>query len=101
YATPDRPLLGHRAQISDDGRWLLIVTSAGTDARYELHAIDLARPDAKPITLVKGLQHNWVMIGNVGTRFYFVTNKDAPRQRIVAIDLERPRRRPMPVVLER
>jgi prolyl oligopeptidase len=101
YATPDRPLLGHRAQMSDDGRWLLIVTSAGTDARYELHAIDLARPDARPITLVKGLQHNWVMIGNVRTRFYFVTNKDAPRQRIVAIDLERPRRRPMPIVLER
>lgn len=101
YATPDRPRLGHRAQVTDDGRWLLITSSEGTDARFELHAIDLMRPGAKPVTLVKGLENNWVMIGNVGPSFYFVTNRDAPRQRIVTLDAANPRRKPVPIVPER
>lgn len=101
YATPDRPRLGHRAQVTDDGRWLLITSSEGTDSRYELHVLDLTRPNAKPAALVKGLEYNWAMIGNVGPSFYFVTNQGAPRQRIVTLDAGSPRRKPVAIVPER
>ncbi|MBY8822297.1 prolyl oligopeptidase family serine peptidase [Sphingomonas colocasiae] len=101
YATPDRPRLGHRAQVTDDGRWLLITSSEGTDSRYELHVLDLTRPNAKPATLVKGLDYNWAMIGNVGPSFYFVTNQGAQRQRIVTLDAASPRRKPVAIVPER
>ncbi len=95
YATPDRPKLGHGAQVTDDGRYLLITSAEGTDDRYELHVVDLkaakGKPSAKIVRpLVKGLNHNWELVGNVGTRFYFVTNKDAPRQRLVTMDIARP-----------
>ncbi len=86
FATPDRPKLTNSAQITDDGRWLLIRSAEGTDDRYEVTLIDLTKPKAVPRILVRGLEHNWELAGSKGSIFYFLTNLDAPRQRIVAID---------------
>src|SRR3546814_20209399 len=75
YATPDRPKLGHSAQVSDDGRWLLITSSQGTDERFELAIADLSNPARKPWPLIKGLEHDWRLVGNVANKLYFLTNK--------------------------
>ena len=87
YATPDRPDYGHGATITEDGKWLVITTSIGTDDRYEVTLIDLARPTAKPRTLIKGFDHNYSFVGNQGRRFYFATNDGAPRLKVVALDV--------------
>ncbi len=98
YATPDRPLLNNSAQVTDDGAWLVIYSAQGTDDRYEVTLQDLRRPDAKPFTLVKGLQYNWALAGSTGDILYFVTNKDAPLQRIVAFDAAHPGEGPREIV---
>jgi prolyl oligopeptidase len=98
YATPDRPKLNHTAETTDDGAWLVIYSSEGTDERYELTLLDLRKPGAKPFTLVKGLEHNWVLVGSKGDTLYFITNKDAPLQKIVAFDAKRPAAAPRQVV---
>jgi prolyl oligopeptidase len=85
YATPDRPKLGHVAHVSDDGRWLVVTSSAGTDDRYEISVADVSKGE-KPRTLIPGLDHSWSLAGTVGTTLYFVTNKDAPRYRLVTVD---------------
>jgi prolyl oligopeptidase len=91
YATPAQPTRGHNAQVTDDGAYLLITTSEGTDERYELHVAKLGgKKPLKLKTLVKGLDHDWRLAGSMGSVFYFFTNKDAPRGRIVAIDVRRP-----------
>ncbi|WP_083215663.1 prolyl oligopeptidase family serine peptidase [Rhizorhabdus dicambivorans] len=90
YATPDRPKLNHDATVSDDGGWLVIRSSEGTDERYELVLLDLRKPDAKPFVLVRGLDHNWVPVGSQGDRLTFITNKDAPLQKLVAFDMADP-----------
>jgi prolyl oligopeptidase len=89
YATPDRPKLGHSAQITDDGKYLLITTSSGTDDRYELHIARLDSKGVKPRPLVTGLDHNWQLAGSVGDTLYFLTNKGAPRQRLVTLNARR------------
>ncbi|MFZ3483434.1 prolyl oligopeptidase family serine peptidase [Sphingomonas sp. 3-13AW] len=86
YATPDRPKLSHVAQVTDDGKWLVITSSEGTDNRYEITLVDLTDSSMRPRTLVRGLEHSWDLAGNVGTDFYFVTDSDAPRGRIVVVD---------------
>lgn len=101
YATPKRPTLGHSAKVTDDGRWLLITSSEGTDDRYELTVADLADPARAPWTLVKGLKYDWRLIGNVGSTFYFVTNKGASRRRLVTLDVNRPAAPPVEIVGER
>lgn len=100
YATPNAPRLGHLAQVTDDGRWLLITTSEGTDERYELTVLDLQTPGAKPRTLVAGLTHEWQLAGNIGTKFYFRTNMGAPLQRIVTMDVSAAEPKPVELVPE-
>ncbi|GAB5349353.1 prolyl oligopeptidase family serine peptidase [Alteriqipengyuania sp. 357] len=90
YETPDEPELNHIAQVSDDGRWLIVTSSSGTDERYEISLIDLERPDAEPVTLVPGFEYDYSYVGNLGSRFFFVTNDDAPLKKVVTTDLTAP-----------
>lgn len=90
YATPDHPERGHTAQVTQDGRLAIVTSQIATDARYELHVIDLAqraREGWKARPLVNGFDHDWRLVDGVGQALWFVTNKDAPRFRLVAIDL--------------
>ena len=100
YATPERPQLGHSAQVTDDGEWLLITSSAGTDARYELHVARLDGKPLRPRLLVKGLDYDWELAGSVGSAFYFVTNRDAPRGRLVTLDVTKPDQPPREIVAQ-
>lgn len=90
YSTPNTPKRGHSAQVTDDGRYLIVTTSEGTDNRYEVTLIDLADGKYAPKKLVNGLENEWSYAGNTGNTFYWQTNKDAPRGRIVAMDVTRP-----------
>lgn len=85
YATPDRPKLGHSAEVTEDGQWLVITTHEGTDDRYEVSVADLSVDGAKPVPLFRGLEHSWSLAGSVGDRLYFATNKEAPLYRIVSV----------------
>ena len=93
YATPDHPDYGHAAEVTSDGRYVVITSSIGTDARYEVHVIDLKqrrRQGWKARALVSGFDHDWRLVDGLGTTLWFVTNKDAPRFRLVSIDLATP-----------
>ena len=90
YATPDRAPLGHTGEVSDDGRWLIVYSTEGTDARYEINLIDLVQPEAEPRRIVSGFENDWTYLGNTGTSFYWQTNKDAPRQRVVVMNIDQP-----------
>ncbi|HKY82415.1 MAG TPA: prolyl oligopeptidase family serine peptidase [Sphingobium sp.] len=101
YATPDRPGLSHVAQVTSDGRWLLIASFQGTDPRRELRVAELTGGKLRVRPLVRGLANDWRLIGSRGSILYFVTDLNAARQRVVAIDARRPRRGAVQVVAER
>jgi prolyl oligopeptidase len=88
YATPANPKLSHYAQVSDDGRWLVISTSEAGDEN-DVHVIDLRKQGLKPITLFTGLKNQWGYVGNDANRFFFATDKDAPLKRVVSLDVGR------------
>jgi prolyl oligopeptidase len=88
FATPEHPKRGHGAQVTDDGKYLVITSSQGTDDRYEINVGRLAKDGtAKLKPLIKGLDHNWELAGSVGPEFYFLTNKNAPRGRLVTVNV--------------
>lgn len=88
YATPDKPEYGHSAEVTHDGKWALITTAEGTDEKYELHIIPLGKkPNWKAEPLVKGLDHEWQLIDGMGSKLWFVTNKDAPKLKVVSVDV--------------
>lgn len=92
YATPDHPEYGHSAQVTSDGRYAVISSSIGTDARHEVHVIDLKARKRSGWTaeaLVQGFDHDWKLVDGLGRRLWFVTNQNAPRYRLVSVDLSR------------
>ena len=90
HATPDKPKLNNSAIVTDDGQYLLVVGSEGTDARLGLTLYPIAKRVGKPITLVDDFANNWEYVTNQGPLFTFVTNKGAPRERLVAMDIRKP-----------
>jgi prolyl oligopeptidase len=90
FEQKDRPRLGNTAEVSDDGDWLIVTSSEGTDSRYEVTLIELKNPAAAPRRFVTGLDNDWRYLGNKGKTFYWATNRGAPRLRIVATDIDRP-----------
>ena len=88
-ADPARPEIGWRGETSDDGRYLVISSSTGTDGNG-VHVLDLASPDAAPVLIFDGFANNHAYVGNLGETFLFHTDLDAPNGRIVAVDLSDP-----------
>ncbi|MDH4399537.1 prolyl oligopeptidase family serine peptidase [Sphingorhabdus sp.] len=88
YATPDKPEYGYSAQVTHDGKWAVITTSSGTDEKYELHVMLLGKkPTWKAQPLVTGLEYDWGLIEGMGNILWFTTNKDAPKLKVVTVDL--------------
>jgi prolyl oligopeptidase len=87
YATSDHPKWGHGAGVTDDGKWLVIYTTEGTDNRNDVTVIDLTAPNPVPRKLFTGMANMWGLIGNQGGNFYWLTNKDAPRNKVVMTNL--------------
>ena len=87
YATPDQPELNHFAELTSDKEWVVITSSSGTDDRYEITLIKVDAPKLETRKLVNGFENDWRLIDGVGDTLYFVTNKDAPRLRVVKTDL--------------
>ena len=86
YATPKQPVLMHSLSVTQDGRYLAIHSLQST-AGFNLHVIDLKTADCKPRALIDSFDDQWSVVGNVGTKFYLMTNKDAPRFKLVALDI--------------
>ncbi|WP_083910378.1 prolyl oligopeptidase family serine peptidase [Sphingomonas sp. LH128] len=104
YATPDAPDLGHVADVTQDGRLALITSHVGTDARYEVRVIDLdkrKRDGWKAVPLVSGFTDDWKLVEGAGRKLWYVTNRDAPRYRLVGIDLDAPKAEWTEIVAER
>ncbi len=87
---PDHPDWGFGGRVTDDGRYLVITSWVGTDDRYRIYYRDLAEPFGFPIELIGRFEHEYSFLDNAGTVFYFKTNKDAPRGRVIAIDVTQP-----------
>ena len=100
FSTPKKPLLSHYAEVTDDGRWLVINSASGTDPRFEVTLIDLKHPGSKPRVLLPGFENNWGYVGNRGSTFYFVTDEGAPRQKIVSIDVAAGKAEPRTIIPE-
>jgi len=92
YYRPDHPEWMYDATVSDDGRWLVITTGRGTDEKYRVTVKDLAEPFAMPVELIDNFDHEFTFVGNDGAVLYFQTDVDAPRRRVIGIDLARPQR---------
>ncbi|WP_144999594.1 prolyl oligopeptidase family serine peptidase [Polystyrenella longa] len=90
YERPDEPDWGFANSISDDGRYLILSAWKGTDPKARIFYKDLTVDNSAPVALIDHFENEYGFLGNDGELFYFVTDKDAPRRRVIAIDLNKP-----------
>ena len=87
YERPDQKEWGFSGGVTDDGRYLIISVWKGTDPRNLVFYKDLTQPDAPVEQLISEFEAEYAFIDNDGTRFWFRTDLDAPRGRVLAIDV--------------
>lgn len=90
YKRPDQPDWGFQTTVTEDGRYLIITTWKGTDDKYRVAYKDLLEPYGMPIDLIDHFDNEYSFIGNDGPVFYFQTDLEAPRKRVIAIDTRKP-----------
>ena len=84
--------MGIRPSVTEDGRYLVITVSKGTDDKYRIFYKDLAEPYGMPVELINNFEAEYSFIGNDGPVFYFKTDVDAPRGKVIAMDIRKPAR---------
>ncbi|MBA2529555.1 MAG: S9 family peptidase [Euzebyales bacterium] len=90
YARPDQPEWIFQPHVTEDGRYLVVVVWHGTDPRSRIHLADLSQPEARVVPLLDDFDAAYDFIGNDGPLLLLHTDADAPRGRIVAVDVRRP-----------
>jgi len=97
FASPEHPKRGWGASVTDDGRYLLIYGSEGTDSRNRFYYLDLKDPknpdmSGPVVRLIDVLEADYAVLGNRGSVLFVRTDLDAPKKKIIAIDLAHPER---------
>lgn len=89
YERPDNKELGFSSSITDDGKFLILHVYHGTDVKNRVYyrPVDSSAPFVR---LLDEADAYYDFVGNDGPLFYFHTDLDAPRGRIIAIDINDP-----------
>jgi prolyl oligopeptidase len=93
FAAPDEPDWMPYAEVTEDGRFLVVTIKRAAGFETQLHVLDLQDPAAQLRPLIGDFESVNVVVTSVGTTFYLKTDHDAERERLVAVDLESPGRR--------
>jgi len=98
FSTPENPAWMMTGEVSDDGHFLLITINDSCDPVNRLFYMPLTNQslpvesERKVIKLVDNFEALYEYITNEGSEFYFKSNLDAPRYRVIAIDINKPER---------
>jgi prolyl oligopeptidase len=90
FETPEHPDWLFDADVTEDGRYLLIYAARGAEVENALFALRLDEPGAQPRAVFADFDAEYRVVGSDGDMLYVQTNKDAPRRRIVAVNLAKP-----------
>ncbi|MGO8793672.1 MAG: prolyl oligopeptidase family serine peptidase [Candidatus Sulfotelmatobacter sp.] len=92
YDRPDNKELGFGGDVTDDGRYLIVTVWQGTSPKNRFYYKDLTQPDSPVVKLLDDFDAKYDFIDNDGPVFWFQTDLDAPRGRLIAIDTRHPER---------
>jgi prolyl oligopeptidase len=92
YERPDQKQWMFDAEMTEDGRFLIITVETTDFGRNLVFYQDLRSTVRTTTELIKDLKALYVFVGNEGSTLYFRTTDNAPMGRIIAIDVDHPQR---------
>ncbi len=90
YQRLDQKEWGFNGGVTEDGKYLIISVWLGTDSKNLVFYKDLTNPKSAVIELINQFEADYSFIERDDSVFYFRTNLNAPRGRVIAIDIEKP-----------
>jgi prolyl oligopeptidase len=90
YERPDNKKMMFGGFVTEDGRYLVVSVGEGSTPRNRVYYKDLSKPDSEMVKLLDKFDAQYSVIENVGPVFYVRTDLDAPRGRVIAIDITKP-----------
>jgi len=94
YENTEHPKWGYNADVSDDGKYLVVSIWEGSAEKNGVFVKELKGKGATQpggmIELLPSFDAKYDFIDNKGGALWFVTNKDAPRGKVISISLKKP-----------
>jgi prolyl oligopeptidase len=90
YTRDDDPNWFLGATVTEDGHYLIIQANHGDEVENTLLVQDLSRPGSPIKPVIAKPDAVYGFIGSIGHTMYVQTDRDAPRYRVIAIDLAHP-----------
>jgi prolyl oligopeptidase len=90
YDRPDQKEWGFSAGVTEDGNYLIISVWKGTDSKNLVFYQDLTQVNSPVVELISDFNASYGFIGNEGHLWWFRTDLDAPRGKVVAVNLTQP-----------
>ncbi|WP_442508245.1 prolyl oligopeptidase family serine peptidase [Novipirellula sp. SH528] len=84
---PDEPKWGFSPSVTDDGRYLIIHNWKGSEPKSQVFIKDLSKSDANVQPFISGFDAEYEWIASVDATHYFVTDNDAPKRRLIAVEV--------------
>ncbi len=86
YSNMENPLRYNNAYATDDERFLILDISEGTDGnRLSVKPLNNAKADFIPLT--DSFNYNFYIIDNFGDDIYIMTNQNAPRYKLMKVNI--------------
>ncbi len=91
YERPDHPKWGFGVGVTEDERYQIISVWEGAGSKNGFFYRDLGKgEDGRVVELFNEFDARYSLVANDGSTFYFVTDLDAPKKRLIAVDVENP-----------
>ena len=87
YERPDDGELFVGGGVTEDGDWMVISVAKGTERMNMVYYKDLRSEKSPILPLVADRKNSYSFVGNDGPVFYFRTDKDAERSRVMSVDV--------------
>jgi prolyl oligopeptidase len=92
YERPDQKDWLFGGSVTEDGNYLIITIYQGTDVKNRVYYKDLKAKDAPVVKLLDDFDAAYSFVGNEGSRFWFQTDQQAPRGKVIEINAAKPER---------
>ncbi|HKV40540.1 MAG TPA: prolyl oligopeptidase family serine peptidase, partial [Blastocatellia bacterium] len=86
YEPPDDKNWRLEPHLAEDGRYLVIYVRTGDETNNRVYFKDLNLHDSDVVPLIDNNGSTYQFISNDGPLLWFLTNQDAPRGRVIAVD---------------
>jgi prolyl oligopeptidase len=92
YADPAHPKQAAYPEVTEDGHYAILTIDEGDAGKNAVFYEDLRKPGNVVVKLIPNFVYLYSFIGSIGSEAFFYTTDGAPKERVIAIDLNHPDR---------